>query len=202
MIPNPLSLGELTFILVLSLPIIIWGFQHGLDAVIIAVIGVLAGMAFSDTLAGGTVSFLNTSWRLGKAILATGAFGPEAIVRFREEPGLIETPDQIKLFGTIVFLAITYVAFKIAFRRAGGRSNAFEGIFGALGAAVTGYLIITFLITRHVRLPQVVQIDETTELPGFVAAPGQPSITLDANVLVLLALVIIVFGVQISKRKK
>jgi len=201
MIPNPLPLGELSFILILSLPIIIWGFRHGLDAVIIAVIGVLAGMAFSDTLAGGTVSALNTMWKLGKAILAVG-FGPEAIGRFREEPGLIETPEQIKVFGTIVFLAITYVAFKIAFQRAGGRSNAFEGIFGALGAAVTGYLIITFLITRHVRLPQVVQIDETTELPGFVVAPGQPSITLDANVLVLLALVIIVFGVQSSKRKK
>ncbi len=202
MIPNPLSLEELSLIFILSTPIIIWGYRHGLDAAIIAVIGVLAGMAFADTLVGGTVSALNTFWRLLNAIVGGGFGSPDFFTLLAEGPALIETPEQIQLLGSIVFLAITYVGFRIAFKRAGGRSSIFEGIFGALGAAVVGYLIITFLIMRHVRLPQVVQINETTELPGFALVQGQPEITLNANVVVLLALVIIVFGVQSSKRKK
>jgi hypothetical protein len=199
MIPNPLSLEELPFIVLVSVPVVIWGFRHGLDAVIIAVIAVLAGMAFSDTLADGTTSAINTFWRLGKAVLAAG-FGPEAFAQFGEEPGLIETEDQIKWFGTFIFAVIAWVGFRIAVRRAGGRSNVFEGVFGALGAAVTGYLIVTFFFARHIRLPQTVQIEQTSELPGFETVIGQPTITLNANVVVLLALVIIVFGVQLSKR--
>jgi len=202
MIPNPLTLEELSFILLLSVPIMIWGYRHGLDAAIIAVIGVLAGMAFADFLVGGTVAALNTFWRLFNAIVGGGFGSPEFFTMLSEGPGLIETPQQIQLLGSIVFLAMTYVGFRIAFKRAGGRSNIFEGIFGALGAAVVGYLIITFLLMRHVQLPQVVQISETTELPGFALAEGQPDITLNANVVVLLALVIIVFGVQNSKRKR
>ena len=201
MLPNPLSFEELTLIIIVSIPIVIWGFRHGLDAVIIAVIAVLAGMAFSDTLARGTASAINTFWRLGKAVMAAG-FGPEAFSAFGQEQGLIETDEQKKLFGTIIFLALTYVGFKIAVRRAGGHSSIFEAIFGALGGAVMGYLVVTFVITRHIILPQIVQINETTELPGVNIAAGQPNITLNANVIVLLALVIIVFGVQHSPRKK
>ncbi len=199
MIPNPLSLEELTFIILVSIPIIIWGYRHGLDAVIIAVIAVLAGMAFADTLAGGTVSAINLIWQMGSAVMKHG-FGAEAFAAFDQEPGLIETEEQIKVFGSVIFAIITYAGFRIAVKRAGGHSNIFEAIFGALGAGVAGYLIVTFVVTRHVRLPQTVQINPTTELPGFDVVTGQPTVTLNANVVVLLALVLIVFGVQLSKR--
>lgn len=198
MLPQTLVLEELTFIVLVSVPVIIWGLRHGLDAVIIAVIAVLAGMAFSDTLANGTASALNLTWQIGRAVIE---HGPDGLGRFREQAALIETPEQIKVFGTIIFAAITYVGFRIARQRAGGRSNIFEGIFGALGGAVLGYLVSTFVIARHVGLPQIVQINETTELPGFNIADGQTNITLNANVVVLLALVIIVFGVQASRRR-
>jgi hypothetical protein len=188
-LPNPLTLDELAFVIILSLPFIVWGFQHGLDAVMIAVVGTLAGMLFADTLAEGMATWLNLTWRMSQAVLEGGA---EGIGRYREFPGLIETDEQLRLAGTILFLLIVYVSFRFAFRRAGGRKNVFEGIFGAIGAAVTGYIIITFLIPRHLRLPQQVEIVETQ----------LPVINLDANVLVIVALIVIVFGVQGAKKKK
>lgn len=191
-LPNPLTINELVFVLLLSTPFIIWGFRHGLDAVIIAVIGVLGGMIFADTLASGVASAINTFWKIGSALVSVG-FGDQFFAKIREEGGnLIQTEDHRKLLGSIIFLLITYVAFRIAFKRAGGRKNLFEGIFGALGAAITGYIIVTFLIPRHLNLPQQVEIVETQ----------LPTINVDANVLVLIALVIVVFGVQSAKPKK
>ena len=146
-------------------------------------------MAFADSLAGAVTSAVNTFWKMGNAIIKAG-FGPDLFAQLREVPGLIETPEQIKLLGTIIFLMIAYVSFKIAVKRAGGRNSIFEGIFGALGGAVTGYLIVTYILPRHIALPQQVDIIPT-QLPGL---------TLDANVVVLLALVLIVFGVQSSRR--
>jgi hypothetical protein len=188
-VPNPLQLDELAFILLLSMPIIFWGYRNGLDAVMIAVVGTLGGMIFADTLAGGITSGINTFWRIGRGIME---FGSEGLSRSGEIPPLIETPEQVRLAGTIIFLLITFVAFRIAGKRAGGHSNIFEAIFGMIGGAVVGYIIVTFVIPRHLALPQRVEIVETQ----------LPVINLDANVLVLIALVVIVFGVQGSKKKK
>ncbi|HLF29175.1 MAG TPA: hypothetical protein VJG32_22835 [Anaerolineae bacterium] len=194
MAPRSLMIEELPFIALVSLPIIIWGLRHGLDAVLIAVAGALFGMLFADTLANGVVGFVNTFWRLGKAMLEAG-FEPneELLGNFRGQPPLIETPDQVRVLGSIIFLLITYVAFRIAFKRKGGRGSLLEGIFGAIGGAVTGYLIVTFLLPRHFQLPQEITITETQQLPVF---------NLDASVIVLIALVVIVFGVQRSPKKK
>ena len=191
-VPNPLTIDELLFVVLLSSPIIYWGYKHGLDAVMIAVIGALAGMVFADTLAGAVSAGVNTFWRVFNAIIGAGFGSPEFFTVLREGPGLLETPEHIKLLGTIIFAAITYVAFKIAFKRAGGRSNILEGIFGAVGGLVTGYIIVTFLIPRHFTLPQRVEIVET-QLPAF---------TVDANVVVLIVLILVVFGVQGAKKKK
>jgi len=191
-LPSTITIEELPLIFILSLPIIYWGYRNGLDAVIIAVIGVLFGMIFADTLGGAVVSAVNTFWKLINAILSAGV-GPDMFAKLNETPGLIETPEQARLLGTIIFALTSYVAFKIAMRRAGGRSNILEGIFGAVGGAVTGYMILTFVIQRHVRLPQVVQITETTQLPVF---------NIDANIVVLIALVIIVYAVQSTRAKK
>ncbi len=190
-IPNPLTIDELLFILLLSSPIIYWGYRHGLDAVMIAVIGTLAGMVLADALASAVSAGVNTFWRIASAMVSVG-FGPEFFTRIREGPGLFETPPQIQFLGTVIFLAITYVAFRLAFKRAGGRSNILEGVFGAIGGAVTGYIIVTFLIPRHFTLPQRVEIVET-QLPSFA---------LDANVVVLIVLIVVVFAVQSSKKKK
>ncbi len=192
MIPRMLTIEELILIAALSVPFLIWGFRHGLDAVIIAVIGVLFGMAFSDRLADATTSAINLFWRFGKAVLAVG-FGPEVVAKFREEAGLIETPEHVRLAGTVLFVLITVVAFKFAVKRAGGRKSFLEGAFGALGGAATGYLLLAFLIPRHVELPLQIEITETTQLPA---------VTVDANVIVLIVIVIIVFGVQTARPKK
>jgi hypothetical protein len=192
-VEGTVTVDELVLVALAALPIAIWGFRHGLDAVMIAVIGVLGGMLLSDTIAGGTVQLVNTTWRSLRAFIDPGLDSPDFFTAFREGPGLIETPEHITLSGTIVFLLITYVAFKLAFKRAGGRGGILEGVFGAIGGAVTGYIIVTFIIPRHFRLPVLVQVTPATQMP---------EITLDANVLVLVALVIIVFGVQNSRAKK
>lgn len=200
MIPNPLTLEELTLIIVLSLPLVFWGLQHGLDAAIIAVIGVLAGMALSDPAANALSGVINIFWRMGKALASVG-FGPEFFRTFVQEPGLFTTPELVEVLGSIIFIAISYVGLRVAWSRAKGRTNIFDGLLGALGALVTSYLFITYLFERHVGLPQEVVINPTTELPGFVAPTDIPNVVLDPNVLVLVVLVIIAYGVQTTKRK-
>jgi len=193
LLPNPLPIDELTFIAILSLPIVFWGYRHGLDAMIIAVVGVLAGMLVSDTLAGGVVGAVNTFYNFFNAFLTVGGSSLDAlIVAWRTGPGLLNTPEQVQLFGTIIFGLITYVSFRLAFRQAGGTSSFLEAAFGALGGAVTGYVIVNFVFSRHVVFPQSVQITESQALP---------SVTLDANVIVLIALVIVVFAVTSSRRR-
>jgi len=200
MIPNPLTLEELPLIIVLSLPLVLWGLRHGLDAAIIAVVAVLAGMALSDPVASALSSVINIFWRMGKAV-ASGGFGAEFFTQFSQEPGLITTPEQLEVLGSIVFVAISLMGLRIARRRAGGRTSFFDGLLGALGALVTSYLFITYLFERHVELPQEVVINPTTELPGFVAPTDIPGVVLDPNVLVLVVLVIIAYGVQATRRK-
>lgn len=192
-VEGTVTVDELVIIALAALPIAIWGFRHGLDAIMIAVIGVLGGMLLADTIAGGTVQVVNMTWRTINAFIDPGFGSPEFFTAFREGPGLIETPERLTLSGTIVFLLITYVAFQLAFKRAGSRGSILEGVFGAIGGAVTGYLIVTFIIPRHFKLPFSVEVTPAAQMP---------EITLDANVLVLVALVIIVFGVQNSRGKK
>lgn len=199
MIPNPLTLEELTLIVVLSLPLVYWGLQHGLDAAIIAVVAVLAGMALSDAAASALSGVINIFWRMGKAL--GGGFGADFYTQFSQESGLITTPEQLEMLGSIIFIVVAFWGLRIARRRAGGRANFFDGLLGALGALVTSYLFVTHLFERHVTLPQEVVINPTTELPGFLAPTGVPTVVLDPNVLVLIVLVIIAYGVQTTKRK-
>jgi len=200
MIPNPLTLEELTLIIVLSLPLVFWGLQHGLDAAIIAVVSVLAGMLLSDPLASALSGVINIFWRMGKAIASVG-FGSEFFAQFGQEPGLFTTPEQVEVLGSIIFMVISFFGLRIARRRAGGRANFLDGLLGALGALVTSYLFITYLFERHVGLPQEVVINPTTELPGFVTPTDIPGVVLDPTVLILVVLVIIAYGVQTTKRK-
>ena len=200
MIPNPLTLEELTLIIVLSLPLVFWGLQHGLDAAIIAVVSVLAGMLLSDPLASALSGVINIFWRMGKAIASVG-FGSEFFAQFGQEPGLGTTPEQVEVLGSIIFMVISFFGLRIARRRAGGRANFLDGLLGALGALVTSYLFITYLFERHVGLPQEVVINPTTELPGFVTPTDIPGVVLDPTVLILVVLVIIAYGVQTTKRK-
>jgi hypothetical protein len=200
MIPNPLTLEELTLIILLSLPLVLWGLQHGLDAAIIAVVGVLAGMLLSDPLANALSGVINTFARMGRALAGAGS-GADFFTQFSQEPGLITTPEQAQFLGSIIFIAISFIGLRIARRRAGGRANFFDGLLGALGALVTSYLFITYLFERHVGLPQEVVINPTTELPGFVTPTDIPNVVLDPNVLVLVLLVIIAYGVQTTRRK-
>ncbi len=192
LLPNPLPIDSLLFIVLLSIPVISWGFRHGLDAVIILVLGVLAAMAIADTLAGGVVGAVNTIFNLINAILTAGFGSPEFFSTFQAGPGLFQSEEQIHLLGTIIFLMIFWAASRIAVRQAGGTESFFESAFGGLGGAVTGYLVISFVIARHVQLPQQVIVNPPSD--------SLPDITLDAGVVVLIALVVIVFGVTSSRR--
>ena len=101
----------------------------------------------------------------------------------------------------MIFVVLFLFGLRIAWRRAKGRAHIFDGFLGALGALVTGYLFITYLFERHIKLPQEVVINPTTELPGFAEGPAGAPIVLDPTVLVLVVLVIIAYGVQTTKHK-
>ena len=193
MVTEPLRLEQLTLVLLLSLPLIYWGFKHGLDAVIILAIALLIGIAFSDRIANAANTIVNTFWKMAKATVEVGFGTPEFFTRFREEKPLIDSPEGLKWLGTVIFVLLGYAGVRIAVKRAGGRKSIFEGIFGALGGAVAGYFAVTFLLARHFPPPQVVEFIETQQLPVF---------NVDATVIVLLVLVIIVFGVQSSRTAK
>lgn len=188
---DPIRLEELTFVLLLSLPFVYWGFKHGLDAVIILAIAMLVGITLADTIANSATSFINIFWRMGKATVEAGFGTPQFFTRFREIAPLIDSPESLKWLGTVLFALLGYAGMRIAVKRAGGRKSIFEGIFGAMGGAVAGYFIVTFLLARHFPPPQVVEFIETQQLPVF---------NVDATVVVLLVLVIIVFGVQRSPK--
>ena len=191
MMAEPFRLEELTLVLLLSLPFVYWGFKHGLDAVIVVAVALLVGIAFADRIANALTSVVNTFWKLGRATLEVGFGTPEFFTRFREGPPLIDSPEALHWLGTVIFALLGWVGTRIAVKRAGGRKNIFEGIFGALGGAVAGYFAVTFVLSRHFPPPQIVELIETQQLPVF---------NVDATVIVLLVLVIIVFGVQRSPK--
>jgi hypothetical protein len=194
------SVPELIFIAILMLFFAVWGWRHGLDAVLIAGIFVLFGRFSADILAKPVASAVNIFTGVFK-VLTGGQFSREALMAAifggdKAPPLLIDMtkPDDLilKWIGTILFAMIVYIGFKFAFKKAGGRDPLIERLFGFFGGGIVGYMCVTYVLDRHVTFPAAVLIQ-----PSDV-----PQIAVDAPLFVVIVLVLVVFGVGRAKPAK
>ena len=195
--PSLIQVPELYVIGALVFFFALWGWRHGLDAVIIAGLFVLFGRVSVDTLAlpiGATINMFYGIFQL----FATGKFsGGNLFAVIGGDPNVVpplinvrDTNDAVvKLLGTVLFAMIAYIGFRVALKKAGGKDTRIEQAFGFVGGGALGYLCLTFVIDRHIAFPQalVIQPSET------------PQISVDAPLLVAIVMVLIVFGIQRSK---
>jgi len=197
----PIQIPELTIILLLAALFALWGYRHGLDAIIIAGLIVLFGRASIDILAKVLSVVINIFYGLFE-LFKTNKFNPANLFSVLESKGDVVQPlidiqnpndTTLILVGTLLFILIAYVAFKIAKQKAGGKDPFVEQVFGFLGGAALGYLIITYVISRHITFPQSVEI---------TASSGVKQIDLNGPLLVVVVLVIIVFGIGRTRPAK
>ena len=95
----------------------------------------------------------------------------------------------MELVTLALFGMITYIGFRYALKKAGGKDPIIASVFGALGAMVVGYIITRFVIDKVFVFPQTVDI-----------APSEfPPLSVNASLLVAVVLVLVVFGIQRSK---
>ena len=178
----PIQIPELTIILLLAALFALWGYRHGLDAIIIAGLIVLFGRASIDILAKVLSVVINIFYGLFE-LFKTNKFNPANLFSVLESKGDVVQP----------LILIAYVAFKVAKQKAGGKDPFIEQVFGFLGGAALGYLIITYVISRHITFPQSVEI---------TASSGVKQIDLNGPLLVVVVLVIIVFGIGRTRPAK
>lgn len=195
--PSLIQVPELYLIGALILFFAIWGWRHGLDAVILAGLFVLFGRMSVDTLAipvGATINMFYGIFQL----FATGKFsGGNLFAVIGGDPNVVaplinvRDPNDmpVKLLGTVLFLMIAIIGFRFALKKAGGKDTPIEQVFGLVGGAALGYMCITFVVDRHITFPQALVIQ-----PSEV-----PQISVDAPLLVAIVMVLIVFGIQRSK---
>lgn len=196
-LPNPLNTTETVLIGLLLLFFALWGWRHGLDAAIIwGLIVIFAAWAAPELatpvgkLINGVVGFVK--------LLVGGQFSMDnlsAVVNAQsqvvEAPVNVQDPNSssMELVTLALFGMITYIGFRYALKKAGGKDPFIASLFGALAAMVVGYIITRFVIDRVFSFPQTVQI----------AASEIPPINVNASLLVAVVIVLIVFGVQRSK---
>ncbi len=194
---DAVKVPELALIGFLVLFFAVWGWRHGLDAVILAGLFVLVGRVTVDTLAVPIAAIVNMFYGLFK-LMTTGQFtGNNMFGVIRGDPNVVKPllnltdPNDaaMKILGTVLFILIAFLGFRLALAKAGGKDTPIEQIFGLIGGAALGYICITFVIDRHITFPQalLVQPSET------------PQISVDAPLLVVVVMVLIVFGIQRSK---
>jgi hypothetical protein len=201
--PSLIQIPELYLIWALVIFFAIWGWRHGLDAVILAGLFVLFGRVSVNTLAVPVGAIINMFYGIFK-LMTTGQFsGNNLFAVVAGDPNVVpplinvRDPNDVgaKILGTMLFVMIAYIGFRFALKKAGGTDTLIEQVFGFVGGGVLGYMCITFVIDRHISFPQalVIQPSET------------PQILVDAPLMVVIVMVLIVFGIQRSKapaRKK
>jgi lipoprotein signal peptidase len=90
-----------------------------------------------------------------------------------------------------IFGMISYIGFRYALKKAGGKDPIIASLFGAIGAMVDGYIIARFVLDRIFSFPTV----QTVEI-----APSEfPPINVNATLLVAVVLVLVVYGIQRTK---
>jgi hypothetical protein len=91
----------------------------------------------------------------------------------------------------MLFGMISYIGFRYALKKAGGKDPIIASLFGALGAMVVGYIITRFVLDRVFSFPQTQYVE--------IGPSEFPPLSVNASLLVAVVLVLVVFGVQRSK---
>jgi len=199
-LPNPLTTTETVLIGLLLLFFALWGWRHGLDAAILWGLFVIFAAWAAPLLAGSLGKIVNAGIGMIRLLMA-GQFSMEnwsAVINAQsqvmEAPVNVQDPNSSSMQITIlvVFGAITYLGFRVALQKAGKKDSFLASVFGALGAMVVGYIFARFVIDRLLTFPQNVQIAQT----------DVPPITINATVVVVVVLVLMVFGLERSGKKK
>ena len=199
-LPNQLTIQETAFLLVLMFFFARWGWRHGLDAVVLSGLIILAADLFADTLSKLVTNIVNYVY-VFMTLLSNGQFSQQNMAAVLSGTSdlmrPLANPNDPQDVGYVVmtillFLLTCYFAFHYAERKVGGKDPFFESLFGFVGGGALGYICVTFVLERLVKFPQTVVIE-----------PSQiPQVKVDANVLIVVVLVLIVFGYGRTKTPK
>jgi hypothetical protein len=198
-LPNPLTTTETVLVGLILLFFALWGWRHGLDAAILWGLFVVSGAWAAPTLAPYLGMLINAL--VGMVLLITqGQFSMDnwtALIKAQyaavAAPVNVQDPSSssMQLLTLVIFGMISYIGFRTALKRAGGKDPFIASLFGALGAMVVGYIITRFVLDRVFSFPAT----QTVEI-----APSEfPPISINATLLVAMVLVLVVFGIQRSK---
>lgn len=196
-LPPQVSISETLFIAFFVIFFALWGWRHGLDAVIIAGLITIFGIWAAPQLATALAKLINGVFAIFRLIPA-GQFSMQNLSAMAEAqyapiPSPINVQDQnsagMVLLNILVLGMFVYIGFRYAVKKAGRKDPFLESVFGFLGAGVIGYMIVTFVLTRVMQFPQQIVIEPSEVQP----------INVDSFLLIALVLVLIVFGVQRSK---
>jgi hypothetical protein len=197
-LPNPLTTTETVLFGLLLVFFALWGWRHGLDAAIIWGLFVIAAAwaapilaPFFGKLINGLLGFipLVTSGQFTLDNLSAMANGQLPTVSV---PVDVQDPNSssMQLVTIAIFGMITYIGFRYALKKAGGKDPVIASVFGALGAVIVGYIIIRFVIDRVFVFPQTVEV-----LPSEI-----PPLSVNATLLLAMVLVLVVYGVLRSPK--
>lgn len=198
-LPNPLNTTETVLIGLLLLFFALWGWRHGLDAAIIWGLFVIAAAWAAPELAAPLGKIFNACVGLVQ-LLMNGQFSMEnwtAVINAQSQamtaPVDVQDPNSssMQLMTLAIFGMITYLGFRYAQKKAGGKDPIIASFFGAVGATVVGYVIARFVLDRLFSFPQT----QTVE----IAPSDIPPINVNATLLVAVVLVLVVYGIQRSK---
>ena len=197
-LPNPLSTTETVLIGLLLLFFALWGWRHGLDASIIWGLFVVFAAWAAPELAvplGKMVNAFSGMVQLllnGQFSMANWSAAINAQSQVVEAPVNVQDPNSssMQIMTLAIFGMITYIGFRYALKKAGGKDSILSSLFGAVAAAVVGYLIARFTIDRMFTFPQMVEI----------GASEFPPISVNATLLLMIVLVLVVYGVLHSSK--
>ncbi len=194
---NPLATNETVLVGLILLFFAAWGWRHGLDAAILWGLFVILAAWLAPALAPFLGKGINGLFGF-MPLFTSGQFSVEnlsAVVNAQlptvGAPVNVQDPasSSMELATLAIFGMITYIGFRYALKKAGGKDPLIASAFGAVGAMVVGYIITRFVIDKLFIFPQTVEI-----------APSEfPPISVNATLLVAMVLVLVVFGVQRSK---
>lgn len=199
-LPRELTITETAFLLVLMFFFARWGWRHGLDAVVLSGAFILTVDLFSDQITTLVATVINYVYVFGM-LLSRGQFsqqnmtavlaGASDLMKPLADP---KNPQDVGfvVIAILLFLVVCYFAFHYAEKKVGGKDPFFESLFGFIGGGALGYICVTFVLERLVDFPQTVVIE-----------PSQiPQVKVDANVLIVVVMVLIVFGYGRTKASK
>lgn len=198
-LPNPWITSETVLIIIVLFFFALWGWRHGLDATLIWLLFVVVALWATPELAAPLGKIVNAVLGLVR-LMMSGQFsmdnwsaainGQSQVV---EVPVDVQNPDSssMQLMTLLTFAAITFIGFRYALKKAGGKDRAIASFFGAVGSIVVGYLVTRFMLDTMFSFPQTVEI-----------TPSEyPPLEVNATVLLLIVLVLVVYGVLRSEKK-